>query len=160
MKRKLSVLLAVLLAATGYLQGQSRISGAVTDERNEPLQGASVAVKGKRITTVTDAEGRYALTVPEDATTLVFSFIGYADVEKPVAGTTVNAQLTEAAKTLDEVVITALGQKRARGTLGYSVQEVSGDELSRTPSLNFTNNLSGKVAGLQITSANTLGGST
>ncbi|MDR0694583.1 MAG: SusC/RagA family TonB-linked outer membrane protein [Prevotellaceae bacterium] len=160
MKKKLSVLLAVLLAATGYLQGQSRISGTVTDERNEPLQGASVAVKGKRIVAITDAEGRYSLAVPDDATALVFSFIGYADVEKPIDRATVDAQLSEAAKTLDEVVVTALGQKRARGTLGYSVQEVSGEELNRAPSLNFTGNLSGKVAGLQITSANTLGGST
>jgi TonB-linked SusC/RagA family outer membrane protein len=160
MKKQLALLLAVLLGATSYLHGQTHIGGAVTDERNEPLQGASVVIKGTRISTITDAEGRYTLIVPEEATTLVFSFIGYADVEKTVVGTTVNAQLLEAAKTLNEVVVTALGRERVRGTLGYSVQEVSGDELNRTPSLNFTSNLSGKVAGLQITSANTLGGST
>ena len=161
MKKKTFLLLLVWLAAFHYAAyGQTRVTGTVSDEQGEPLQGASVVVKGTATGVITDAAGAYAITLPEGATTLVFSFLGYATVEKPVAGAVVDIQLSEGVSYLNEVVVTALGISREKKALGYATQEVSNSDLSRAPAASIAGSLSGKVAGLQITTANTLGGST
>jgi TonB-linked SusC/RagA family outer membrane protein len=163
MKEKNFVLLVLLFISISHFAfGQtSRITGRITDETGEPLRGASVIVKGSTIGVITDASGLYTINVPDGTVaTLVVSFLGYATVEKTVEGSILDVQLSEAySKALDEVVVTALGIVRERNSLGYTVQEVSSEELNKVPSLNFVSSLSGKVAGLQVTTANTLGGS-
>ena len=67
--------------------------------------------------------------------------------------------VSRASSSLDEVVVTALGIRRSRNSLPYSTQQVSAEELNRVPTTNVVNNLAGKVAGLQITSENAMGGS-
>ena len=152
-------LTALLIAISHSAYGQTRITGSVGDEKGEPLPGASITVKGSSVGTITDAQGAYSIIVPEGTNTLVFSFLGYLTLEKNIAGNIVNARLVENINSLNEIVVTALGISREKKSLGYSTQEIAGSELSRTPAVSVAGSLSGKIAGLQITSANTLGGS-
>lgn len=137
---------------TGNSQQEVEISGTVIDQTGEPLPGVSVYVKGTTIGITTDVDGNYALNVPGNAETLVFSFIGMATQEIEISGqTTINVTLAPESLGLEEVVVTALGIEREKKALGYSVQEVDGEELSETKELNIVNSLSGKVAGVNIT---------
>ena len=91
---------------------------------------------------------------------LSFSYIGMKKQEVEIAGRTViNAVMESDLLGLDEVVVTALGISREKKSLGYSVQEVGGDNISKTKESNFVNSLSGKISGVQITQSNTMGGS-
>lgn len=129
---------------------QQQISGVVTDSQQAPLPGVSVRIKGTNQGTSTNAEGRYVLTAPSDAS-LTFTFTGYIKQEVVINGkTTINITLAEDNNELNEVVVTALGIKKERKALGYSVTEVKGEEITTARENNFVNSLSGKVAGLDI----------
>ncbi len=138
------------------------ITGTVTDENSAGLPGVNVLVKGKVVGTITDSEGKYRLSIPDDATTLVFSYVGYFNEEVEINGRSViDIQLVPDVSTLSEVVVTALGIEKDKKSLGYSVGEVSGDDISQAKEVNFVNNLQGKVAGVNITRpASGPGGST
>ncbi|MVM36760.1 hypothetical protein GO730_02250 [Spirosoma sp. HMF3257] len=91
------------------------LSGTVTDEKNEPLPGVTVAIKNTTRGTTTDANGKYSISIPDDNAVLVFSFVGY-ERQEIVAGklTSLNVQLKGEARGLDEVVVVGYGsQKRA-----------------------------------------------
>lgn len=138
------------------------IKGTVYDAAtNEPLPLVTVAVKGTSIGMVTDVNGQYNLSVPDDATTLMFSFVGYETIEEQIGTrSTINVRLKELVTSLEEVVVTALGVERETKALGYAVQEVQGDDLVEARETNLVNSLSGKIAGVQITgSGTTIGGS-
>ena len=124
------------------------VSGTVTDG-NEPIVGATVKVKDtKDLGAVTDLDGHFTLHVKPGAT-LEVSYIGYKTLTvKAHNGMTI--VLEEDKKTLDEVVVTALGIKRERKALGYGVGEVKGDELKKAKETNVINSLAGKVAGLVV----------
>ena len=138
------------------------ISGLVTDETGGPLPGATIAVKGTNIKTVTGADGKFSLNVPDNATTLVISYVGMESQEvniTNVTNVTVNLKPSGDA-TLSEVVVTALGIERKAKSLTYSTQVVKGDELTKVKDANPLNNLTGKVSGLQINrSSSGIGGS-
>lgn len=158
--------LTLLLALIGFigLQGvfaQTSVTGTVSDADNGgTLPGVSVLVKGTSIGTVTDMDGKYNLQVPEDATALVFSFVGMETQEVTYTGqTTIDVGLNASALNLDEVVVTALGVSREKKSLGYATQEVDGDELNKVSRDNFINSMSGKVAGVQIKNNTNMGGS-
>jgi TonB-linked SusC/RagA family outer membrane protein len=138
------------------------ITGKVTDAAtSQPLPGVTVLVKGTTVGTATGADGSYTVSAPEGSNTLIFRFIGYQTIEKAIgSATSIDVALPVDAKQLDEVVVTALGIERSRNELAYSAQEVSGDQITRTRSADFVNTLSGKVAGLDIRTNNTMGGST
>lgn len=124
------------------------VSGTVTDG-SEPIIGATVKVKdAKNLGAVTDLDGHFTLRV-KPGTTLEVSYIGYKTLTvKAHNGMTI--VLEEDKKTLDEVVVTALGIKRERKALGYGVGEVKGDELKKAKETNVINSLAGKVAGLVV----------
>jgi TonB-linked SusC/RagA family outer membrane protein len=124
------------------------VSGTVTDG-SEPIIGATVKVKDtKDLGAVTDLDGHFTLHVKPGAT-LEVSYIGYKTLTvKAHNGMTI--VLEEDKKTLDEVVVTALGIKRERKALGYGVGEVKGDELKKAKETNVINSLAGKVAGLVV----------
>ncbi|WP_421828382.1 SusC/RagA family TonB-linked outer membrane protein [Larkinella sp.] len=131
------------------------VNGVVTfKEDGNPLPGASILVKGTTNTgTITDANGKFRLSVPESAT-LVVSYIGFLPVEIPVNGrSTISIALESDAKQLSEVVVTSFGIARDRKTLGYGVSEVKAEQLSQAPTTDVTNSLAGKVAGVQVTGA-------
>ncbi|WP_455131333.1 SusC/RagA family TonB-linked outer membrane protein [Prevotella sp.] len=124
------------------------VTGKVTDG-SEPIIGASVMVKGtKGAGAVTDLDGNFELNV-KPGTLIEVSYVGYkSQVLKARKGMTI--VLKEDEKSLDEVVVTALGIKRDRKALGYGVGEVKGDELKKAKETNVINSLAGKVAGLVV----------
>ncbi|SHF88872.1 SusC/RagA family TonB-linked outer membrane protein [Dysgonomonas macrotermitis] len=158
----LAVLFCLLQSNEVFSQSAEKIQvrGVVSDETGETLIGASVAEKGTSNATITGLDGDYTLTVSPDAV-LVVAYIGYSPQEVPVGGkTSVNIQLRSDSQALDEVVVTALGIKRDRKSLGYALSEVKGDQLTENRDANIANSLSGKVAGLQVKpSASGAGGS-
>ena len=127
-----------------------KVTGKIVDANGEPLIGVSVLEKGTTNGTITDFDGNYTLTVPENAT-LQFSYIGYKATEMPVSGqASINLTMREDSEMLDEVVVTALGIKRSEKALSYNVQEVKSDAVTTNKDVNFINALSGKVAGVNI----------
>ncbi|NOZ48058.1 MAG: SusC/RagA family TonB-linked outer membrane protein [Chlorobi bacterium] len=137
------------------------ITGVVTSaEDGSTLPGVSVVVKGTTIGTSTDINGKYAIEVSEDVTSLVFTFVGMKVKEAPLGASNVlNVQLEPEVIGVDEVVVTALGISREKKSLGYAVQEVSGDEIDRTKNTNVINSISGKVSGVQVKTSTNMGGS-
>ena len=127
-----------------------KVTGTIVDSNGEPLIGVSIVVKGTTSGTITDIDGNYTLTVPEDAT-LQFSYVGFRNEEMSVSGQdALNLTMVEDTKLLDEVVVTALGIKRSEKALSYNVQEVKSDAVTTNKDANFINALSGKVAGVNI----------
>jgi TonB-linked SusC/RagA family outer membrane protein len=121
--------------------------------RDEALPGVSIVIRGTTQGTVTNADGRYSISVPDDQSVLVFSFVGMQRQEITVQGRSViNVVMALEAIGVDEVVVTALGISRERKSLGYSVAEVGGEDIQRVVQENFMSSLSGRVAGVQIAS--------
>lgn len=139
---------AVASVASTITDQVQTVSGTVTDG-SEPVIGATVRVKdAKDQATVTDFDGHFTLRV-KPGTVLEISYVGFKpQTVKASDGMTV--VLEEDKKTLDEVVVTALGIKRDRKALGYGVGEVKGDELKKAKETNVINSLAGKVAGLVV----------
>lgn len=130
------------------------ITGRVTTPDGQPLPGVSVRVKGTSRGTTTNARGEFSIEANKGET-LVISYIGYQTSETVVGdNNTVTVSLTASDSQLSEVVVTALGIRRERKALGYSVTEVKGDELTRAREVNVMNSLAGKVAGLNVSSVN------
>lgn len=140
---------------------QSTVSGQVTDEDGGALEGVAVVAKGTNTGAFTDAEGKYSLEVPSGVTTLVFRYVGKLDQAVEITGGTMNITMQADDVYLDEVVVTALGIKREERSLGYAVQEISGEDASYVRDQNVVSSLSGKIAGVQVISASgaQLGGS-
>ncbi len=151
MRRNLLVILLLGVCAIGYAQ-QRQISGKVVDDAGEPVPGANVIVKGTTEGTTTDLDGNYRITVPEGSDALIYSFIGL-ETQEIIIGqrSTIDITLNADVKQLAEVVVTALGISRDKRSVGYSITNVDGKDLTRGPSSNFTSALSGKVAGVQVT---------
>lgn len=129
------------------------VKGTVSDAAGFPLPGVSVFVKGTTVGATTDLDGKFTLTIPGDKLggRLVFSSIGYTDVEMPIGGRhTFSVTLQEANIELEGTVVTALGIRREQKALSYNVQEVKADAITTVKDANFVNALSGKVAGVTI----------
>jgi TonB-linked SusC/RagA family outer membrane protein len=141
----------ILLVSVGYSYSQRAVSGTVTDESGLPLIGANVVAKeNAEIGTITDIDGSYKLQLPANVTTLVFSYTGYETKEVEVGTSNVlNVTMTEG-NILEEVVVTALGIKRDKSNLGYSVGSINSEELVTGRTTNVTNALVGKVAGIRV----------
>ena len=134
-----------------FAQAQKNITGNVTSVNGETLPGVNVAVKGTTNGTITDIDGNFSLTVQEEDV-LVISFIGYKAEEMSVAGQlSFSITLKEDVTDLSEVVVTALGIKRDKKALGYSVTEVKADEIAKNGEMNPISSLAGKVAGVNVT---------
>ena len=133
-------------------QADVKISGTVKDSKGDPLPGATVRIKGSGAGVSTDINGRFTLSVPANAV-LVISYAGFDTKEVPVDGK-INLEviLSEDTKLLNEVVVTALGVKKERRALGYSVTQVAGESLTQARENNVANSLVGKVAGLDVSS--------
>lgn len=138
---------------------QTQISGTVTDDSGIPLAGVNILVDGTISGTQTDFDGNFNIEADE-GNVLVFSFIGLK-TKKVTVGTNVviDVVMTEDEAALDEVVVTALGISREKKALGYAVQELKGDDLNEARESNFLNSLSGKIAGVNITSSGAVGSS-
>lgn len=127
------------------------VGGIVVNTENEPLIGVNVLVKGTGLGTATDFDGRFTLENIDENATLVLSYIGYQTQEVEVASNAdLKITLFEDLKTLEEVVVTALGMEREKKALGYAVGEIETEEINLVPQENVLGSLSGKIAGLDI----------
>ena len=141
--------------------GNHKVTGRVVDSAGEPLIGATIMVEGTKEGAVTDIDGNFTINTTSKAK-LVISYVGYTTRTILVGEkTTIDVTLKEVANTMNEVVVTALGIKRAEKALSYNVQSVGSNELTRNKDANFVNSLNGKVAGVSISkSASGVGGAT
>ncbi|TPG40232.1 SusC/RagA family TonB-linked outer membrane protein [Flavobacterium pectinovorum] len=157
-QRKMAVLFFVLLAQFALAQ-ERIVSGIVSDNAGIPLPGASVLIKGTKTGTQSDFDGKYSIKASANAV-LVFNYIGMKTQEITASKTVVNVALAGGSEQLQEIVVTALGVKREKKSLGYATQEIKGEDLTKVNTGNVANSISGKIAGVQIRRNNNIGGST
>ena len=157
MKRKLAMFFTFFSLGIGILMAQTRVTGTVEDDSGNPVIGATIKVKGTSTATVTDANGTFSLSAPADGK-LTVSYVGMQTVEVAVSPR-IRIRLTTNEELLNEVVVTALGIKRSEKSLGYAASTVKSDELTRTTPVSITSGLTGKIAGLNISSSGGTGSS-
>lgn len=154
MKRLLLLFVLFVFEGLSTLFAQTRvITGTVVSsvEGEGAIAGVTVQGKGTVLGTVTDANGRYSLSVPQNVTTLVFTYIGMKKQEVEIGGRTeINVILEADILGLDEVVVTAMGISREKKALGYTVQDIKGEDLVKASNPNLMTSLSGKLAGVEI----------
>ncbi len=151
--RKLTFLLTCLfLVGVGLVNAQSKsVSGKVfSADDGQPVIGATVKVKGTSQGTITNTDGEFRISLPGSEKTLVVSYVGLKTVEIEGISNMV-IKLQSDSKLMDEVVVTALGIKREKKALGYSVSNVDGGDLQKSNEPNVIEGLAGKVAGVQVT---------
>ena len=124
------------------------VTGSVSDQRGEPLVGVTVLIKGSLSGTVTGADGGFSLSAPADGI-IQFSYIGFISAEKPVSREFMQVMLKEDLIMMDEVVVTALGMRKEKKALAYSVTELKEDAF-RVKSPGLADGLAGKVAGINV----------
>ncbi len=155
MKTKFSSILTLLLAFVVQLTfaQEQTITGTVTDSDGMPLPAVNVLVKGTSTGTQTDFDGNYSIEASR-GDILVFSFVGLETAEYTVEdSSTLDVTMSADSAQLDEVVVTALGIKREKQSLGYAQQTVDGESLVKSRETNINNALAGKVAGVQFSGA-------
>lgn len=144
------LLLSCLLFMTSSLFAQQiSVKGQVTDESGEAIPGATISIQGTTTGTISDMDGNFTINAKKGST-LVASFVGYQTATQKVSDTFMKVILKENAVQVDEVVVTALGIKKEKKALAYSVTEVKGDDMNRVKTANLANGLVGKVAGVNV----------
>ncbi len=141
--------LSVTRFNTDVKKFEKTISGKVTDETDDSgLPGVNIIAKGTTIGTVTDVDGNYKLNVPDNTTILVFSSVGYQTKEVTIGDQTViNLSLGVDVQSLSEVVVVGYGEQK-KVTVTGSVAAVKGEELVKSPTVNLSNSLAGRIPGL------------
>ena len=155
MRRVICMLVLFGLLGVQALFAQKEVSGTIISEEDGlPLPGVSVIVKGTTIGTITDWDGAYKLSVPEETEFLQFSFVGMQTQDIAIGeNTVIDLTMVTDAVGIDEVVVTALGIKRAEKNLGYSATQVNSEDIIKGGDKSAITSLQGKVAGANITSA-------
>lgn len=164
MKKQLlrCIFFLLLMSASSLAFSQAAtVSGTVkAKDDGLPIPSVSVVVKGTKVGTQTNLEGKFSLTLPQGAKILVFSFIGYKTTEIPIpASGQLNVFLSVDQSTLNEVVVTGSGVSTSRAKLGIAVESLSGKNLSSSPNASIDQGLVGQVAGAQISSVDGTPGS-
>lgn len=144
----------IIITAKNEVVSNVAVTGKVLDDNGLAAPGVTIKIKGSTVGTVTDANGNFSLSAPDNAV-LVFSFLGFETQEIPLAGKTyLTVKLTVSAKSLSEVVVTALGIKKDEKKLGYSTSTVNGNVLDKAKETNVAYSLEGRVAGLSVSGTN------
>ena len=124
------------------------VQGKVTDDSGTALPGVTVLLKGTSTAAPTGADGTYMINVPDGSGTLVFSFIGFSPKDVPIDNrSTVDVQLSTDAEALEEVVVVGYGTQKKETVTG-SVAAVKGAELQKSPAVNITNSIAGRMPGV------------
>tara|TARA_R110000868_G_scaffold4402_1_gene27652 strand:- start:1544 stop:4747 length:3204 start_codon:yes stop_codon:yes gene_type:complete len=153
------IVVALCFSTMGF--SQRIISGKVTDIDNQPLPYTNVLIKGTDKGTTTNENGEYEINITNESDLLIFSAIGFKTQNIFAKNESIlNVTLIEDSDELDEVVLTALGVKRTTKELGYVVQSIDAKGVIEVKSVNFLDNLSGKLTGVTITQGATGVGST
>ena len=149
----------IFLAVAGYSQ-QVTFSGTIVDENGDPYYSANVYIIGKSQGAISDFDGKFSIENVSNKDSVSITSIGYAEIRGIVSelnGKTHKLKIN--AEVLSDVVVTALGVKREKKSLGYSVDEIDGEELQTSRDVSAINSLAGKVAGLQVNGTNGSAGS-
>jgi TonB-linked outer membrane protein, SusC/RagA family len=153
--RKLFCSLLLTILCVCYANAQTTVTGVVKDDTGESLLGASVVVKGTKGGTITDLNGKFSLSVTNPATAVLkVSYIGMKSLEFPLKGKTADLQiqLESNSNQLNEMVVVGYGSQKKRDLTG-SVSSIQGKELSRIPVASAGEALTGRLAGVQITTS-------
>ena len=149
----------ILMAAVSFCSAfvafaQSTVSGTVYDtNKPTPLTGAAVVINGTNTASITDLDGKYTIKAKE-GDVLVVQFIGYKEQRVTVGkAAVIDFVMKPETQQLNEVIVTALGMKREKRSLGYAATDVSGENLTQTSNSNWLSGLQGKVAGVQFNGA-------
>ncbi|CAG4997848.1 TonB-dependent receptor P26 [Dyadobacter sp. CECT 9275] len=130
------------------------ITGKISDENGVGLPGVSVIMKGSTTGTISDSEGKYTISLPNNGAILIYSYVGYLSKEINVTtASNIDVVMEPDVRNLNEVVVTALGIKKESKRLGYAVQELKGGDLDKARETNFVSGLAGKAAGVQVMSS-------
>ncbi|TXD62867.1 SusC/RagA family TonB-linked outer membrane protein [Polaribacter sp. IC066] len=154
MKTKFKGILTLLLAFIVQITfaQEKTVSGTVS-ESSGVLPGVSVSIQGTNKGTETDFDGKYSIKT-KLGDVLLFRYLGYKTIEKTVGNTNViDTEMIQDASVLDEIVVTALGIKREKKSLGFAQQSVKGEQLVQTREVDINNSIAGRVAGVQILGA-------
>lgn len=145
----------------GTMQQIREITGKVSDSYGGAIPGASIFIKGTTTGTISDVNGNFTLSIPDNSEVLVFSFVGMKTKEVIIGTQSIfEVVLDDDAFGLNEIVVTALGIEKEAKSLSYNVQQLTGNEVNRVSDANFVNNLTGKIAGVTINSSSSgVGGS-
>jgi len=160
MKQLMLIFMIVFTTQVSLAQVKT-VKGLVSDQNGLPLPGVSILIQGTKTVSQSDFDGVYTIQASE-GDVLVFSYIGIK-TQTAVVGpsATLNVVLSQDTQNLNEVVVTALGIKRQKKELGYAVQDIKGDQLSKVITTNVATALSGKIAGVDVSiPATGAGGST
>lgn len=160
-KRLLLVLFALLLGNM-YLFAQVKrtVTGVVRDNTGKPLPSATITIKGTTQSVVTDEDGRYSLTIDKNNAVIVISSVGFTSKEMAVgSASTLDATITSSVTDMNEVIVTALGVKREKKSIGYAIQQVKAEDITKAAPVDLAQGLVGKVAGLNISTSNGLNNS-
>ncbi len=148
--RKLSLTMCFLLTIASVMAQERTVSGTVTDETGSTMPGVNILLKGTSSGTVTDGDGNFRISIPNDQAVLVVSFVGYTTSEITVGSRSViNIQLTSDVQTLTELVVTGYSVDKRRELTG-SVSTVKAKELTIAPTGNVEQMLQGRVAGVTV----------
>ena len=154
MKKMLFLMVMSLFAITVAFAQTRLVSGTVKDDKGEPVPFASILVKGTKTGVAADANGAFKINA-KTGDVLVISAVNFKTIEEKVGTASVlNPSLTKMESTAEVVVTTSLGQTSKKKELGYSVATVKASELTQAKVVNLQNGLTGKVAGLNITTTN------
>ncbi|MBN2758319.1 MAG: SusC/RagA family TonB-linked outer membrane protein [Bacteroidales bacterium] len=152
--RKIMLMLAMISFLGMQAFAQTTITGTVTDNNGEPVPGANVRAKGySDVGTITDLDGNYSLSVPAEATTLIFSFVGMKVQEVAIGEqTTVSVTLENEDVGIEEVIVSGVASATPKSRMTVTVAHVGEEQLNAVPSTSISTALSGKVAGVSINS--------
>ncbi|GAB3809073.1 TonB-dependent receptor [Spirosoma humi] len=143
---------AINLSVVQPERAVKEVDGTVKDDKGTPLPGVNVLIKGNSRGTATNADGRYFITVDDENTTLVFSYIGYRSLEVVVRDRSViDVTMSEEVTQIGEVIVTALGLEKDTRSVTYATQNITAQELNSVKDPNLINTLAGKTAGVVIT---------
>jgi TonB-linked SusC/RagA family outer membrane protein len=151
--RKLALFfVGALLCSIQLLAQSTTITGKVTSRKDgTPLSDVTVSAAASNAATKSDANGTYSITVPANAKSLIFSYVGFKAVTLAIpANAVLDVSMEVEESNLEEVVVTALGIKKDKKTLGYGVSTLNNEELNRAKNTNITNSLAGKLPGVRV----------
>jgi len=155
--KKLLLMVAILLwSGLQLAMAQSRpVRGQVLDENGEGVPGASIKVKGGTAGTMTDIDGNFTIDVPDESEVLIITAVGFGaqEVKAGDGDGKITIKMSTSTQLLGETVVTALGLKKERRSLGYSVSEVGADQIERSGERNPIQSLAAKAPGIQVTSS-------
>jgi TonB-linked SusC/RagA family outer membrane protein len=144
----LSFFMCLLFLGTAHAQTREVSGVVISGEDNLPLPGVSIIVKGTTSGMVTDVDGAFKLSVPSDQAVLVFSFVGFLTQELTVGSqSTFDVRLAPDTKSLEEVIVVGYGEQK-KETITGAVASVKGKELTKSPAVNLSNSIAGRMAGV------------